>query len=118
MLISVKKYLLVISALIVIGLIAMVISLQLYVTTPKFRIENISTDTVQVTAYWRDKSKEIGELKTGSIVMFEINDEAAMSFEVVYPDGTVKNTTAVYFTSGTTVYVQINSKGIDVSAGT
>ena len=113
-----KKVLLSVSALVAISVVALMILIQPYVATPKVRIENISSSTVQVTALWRDKEKQVGVLESGSIVMFEVNDEAAMSFNISYPDGTVETTTSVYFTSGTTIYVQINSNGVEVSAGT
>jgi len=113
-----KKTLLALSLVAVFGIVALVLLIQSYTYTPKFRVENNSSTTVQVTAKWRDQQKQVGELKTGSIVMFEVNDEAAMSFDVTYPDGAVKSTTAVYFTSGTTVYVQINTGGIEVTTGT
>ncbi|GAB1267135.1 hypothetical protein NBRC116493_03880 [Aurantivibrio infirmus] len=73
---------------------------------------------MQVTAKWRDKEKLVGEIKSGGIVMFEVNDEAAMSFNIAYNDGTVETTQGVYFTSGTKIYVQINSSGVEVSVGT
>lgn len=113
-----KKTLLAVSALVIVGMIALMLLFQPYVATPKFRVENISGHLVQVTAHWRDEEKEIGGLKPGGIVMFEVNDEAAMSFHIVYPDGSVETTKEIYFTSGTTVYVQINDKGVDVSVGT
>jgi len=113
-----KKILLAVSALVVVGIVALVLLIQPYVATPKIRVENISSNSVHVTARWRDKEEELGELKPGSIVMFEVNDEAAMSFNIAYPDGSVETTTGVYFTSGTTIYVQVNSNGVKVRAGT
>lgn len=113
-----KKALLAISVFAIIGIVALVTFIQIYLATPKFSIENISPNTVQVVAKWGDKQKDIGELKVRSIVMFEVNDEAAMSFDILYPDGKIETTDAVYFTSGTSVYVQINSEGVDVNADT
>ena len=113
-----KKALLAISVFAIIGIVALVTFIQIYLATTKFSIENISPNTVQVVAKWGDKQKDIGELKVRSIVMFEVNDEAAMSFDILYPDGKIETTDAVYFTSGTSVYVQINSEGVDVNADT
>jgi hypothetical protein len=50
--------------------------------------------------------------------VLDVNDEAAMSFDIKYPNGKTESTTPMYFISGTAIYVQINDKGIDVSAGT
>jgi hypothetical protein len=114
----IKKVVLSITVLIALAIIALLFIGAPYVATPTFRVENISAIPVLVTARWRERQKEIGEVKAGDIVLFELNDEAAMSFDIKYPNGKTESTTPMYFTSGTTIYVQINDKGIDVSAGT
>ena len=88
-----------------------------YVATPKFIVKNESDVNVEVTAYWKQQSKNLGSILAGGEQMFELNDEAAMEFRVAYPDGQViTNSPAIYFTSGTTVIAVVTESAIKVNA--
>jgi len=88
-----------------------------YVATPKFIVKNESDVNVEVTAYWKQQSKNLGSILAGGEQMFELNDEAAMEFRVAYPDGQViTSSPAIYFTSGTTVIAVVTESAIKVNA--
>lgn len=87
-----------------------------YVATPEFVVKNESGVSIEVTAQWRERSKKLGSLPAGSEQVFEVNDEAAMKFRVVYPSGRViTSEPAIYFTSGTKVIAVVGKSSIDVS---
>lgn len=86
-----------------------------YVTTPRFVVKNESGVSVEVTAHWRERSKKLGRLPAGSEQAFEVDDEAAMKFRVVYPSGqVVTSEPAVYFTSGTKTIAVVGESSINV----
>lgn len=113
-----KKITIPLSILLILGVAYLVLILSQEFSTPKIRVENISGSPVKVVARWRNKSNDLGDIKVGSIVLFEVNDEAAMSFDISYPSGKTETTIPVYFTAGTTIHLQINDTGAHVSAGT
>jgi hypothetical protein len=78
----------------------------------------MASKPVHVTAIWRDKKKDLGKLQTGSTIVFEVNDEASMSFLISYEDGRSVNTTGVYFTSGVNLNLMIEDRSTDVSVST
>lgn len=113
----IKKLLLDIVALMVIGVGTFAYVAATYVGTPKFTVKNQSGVSVEVTAYWREQSRNLGTLSPGEERVFEVNDEAAMQFQAVYPGGQViTSSPAVYFTSGTTVLAVVTESSIEVSA--
>lgn len=57
-----------------------------HLATPKFIVKNQANVPVKVTAHWREKIKDLGELSPGAIIEFEVTDEAAMAFKVIYPN--------------------------------
>lgn len=80
----------------------------------RFRIANDSTQNVTVTAIWRDKRKDLGIVKAGSVKPITVRGEASMVFAVRYDDGREIESKPVYFTSGTTINVSISENSIDV----
>ena len=113
-----KKVLLSIITFVALALAGLFLLLVLFFESTKVRVENIASEPVHVTALWRDKKEALGELRTGSIVVFEVSDEASMSFLISYKDGRAVTTTGVYFTSGVNLYLLIEDRSTNVSVGT
>jgi hypothetical protein len=81
---------------------------------PKFRVFNASSQSVTVTAKWRDQSRNLGAIEPGSTISLTVRDEASMVFSVRYADGRDINSTPVYFTTGINTDVSISQESIDV----
>ncbi|MDX9688805.1 hypothetical protein [Halopseudomonas formosensis] len=112
----IKKLLLSIAAFLILGIGALVYLVAPYVATPKFIVKNEASVPVKVTAHWRDKIKELGELSPGTMIEFEVTDEAAMEFKAIYPNGRVASSfPAVYFTSGVVTNAVVTDSSIEVS---
>ena len=79
-----------------------------------FRIANNSTQNVNVTANWLERSKDLGIVKAGSVKPITVRGEASMVFAMRYDDGREIESKPVYFTSGTTINVSISEDSIDV----
>lgn len=114
----IKKVLLAIAALFIIGIgmLLCLVALAPLVVTPKFSVINESDETVTVTAHWREKVKNLGTVPPGSEIEFEVDDEAAMVFQVTFPNGmVVSSSPAIYFTSGTVTNAVITGFTVEVS---
>jgi hypothetical protein len=81
---------------------------------PKFRVFNASSQSVTVTAKWRDQSRNLGAIEPGSTISLTVRDEASMVFSVRYADGRDINSTPIYFTTGINTDVSISQESIDV----
>jgi hypothetical protein len=68
---------------------------------PKFRVFNGTSQSVAVTAKWRDQSRNLGAIESGSTISLTVRDEASMVFSVQY--------------SGITTNVSISLESIDVT---
>lgn len=96
--------------------LTLIIGAGLCVATPTFTVTNKSEVNMQVTAHWRQEVKGLGELTPSDEVQFTVNDEAAMVFKAVKPDGSVLSSEpAVYFTSGTSTSAVITGSSIEVN---
>lgn len=112
----IKKLLISIAALLILGIGLLVYLVAPHVAAPKFIVKNEAGVPVNVTAHWREKIKDLGELSSGAIVEFEVTDEAAMEFKATYPNGRVAASfPAVYFTSGTVINAVVTDSSIEVS---
>src|SRR5690606_18920779 len=112
----IKKLLLSIAAFLILGIGALVYLVAPHVATPKFIVKNETSVPVKVTAHWREKIKDLGELSPGAMIEFEVSDEAAMEFKAKYPNGEiVSSLPAVYFTSGTVTNAVVTDSSIEVS---
>ena len=80
----------------------------------EFEIVNNSRGPVSVVAAWRSNEKRIGSIEPLSSHQFSVDDEAAMTFTVLYADGRQFATEPVYFTSGMEVIATISNDGVDV----
>ena len=67
---------------------------------PSFEVVNRSQHVVNVSAYWRNRSKELGLIHPSSSYKFSVSDEAAMKFKARYPDGRDITSEEIYFTGG------------------
>jgi len=83
-----------------------------FLKDPQFEIINQSQQVVYVSAYWRDKSKELGPIQPSTTYVFSVSDEAAMKFTGRYPDGREIHSEEIYFTGGTGVVATITETGI------
>ena len=81
----------------------------------RFRIANNSTQNVNITANWLERSKDLGIVKAGSVKPITVRGEAAMVFTMRYADGREIESKPVYFTSGTTINVRISKDSVNVS---
>jgi len=81
---------------------------------PRFNISNDSTQNVTVIALWRNQSRDLGIIESGSTISLTVRDEASMVFNVSYADGRKTSSTPVYFSSGQAINVSITQGGIDV----
>lgn len=78
-----------------------------YFSEPAFIISNKTHENVSLTARWRYKEIEIGNLAPGDYMEYKVSDEAAMQFIATFNDGkTIKNN-PIYFTSGTLINIEI-----------
>lgn len=82
----------------------------------RFIVANVDSEPVRVTAHWRGQTRDLGRIAPGKRVEFSLKDEAAMSFEIIRENGTGVNTSAVYFTNGLTVHVEISHARVDVKS--
>ena len=80
----------------------------------RFRIANNSTQNVNITANWLERSKGLGIVKAGSVKPITVRGEASMVFAMRYDDGREIESKPVYFTSGTTINVRISKDSVDV----
>lgn len=111
----INKLLLAIAALFIFGIGLLAYLVVPLVATPTFVIKNEAGETVEVTAQWRNKVKQLGNIQPGSELVFEIKDEAAMEFRAVFPNGRVVHSgPAVYFTSGTVTEATVTAASIEV----
>ena len=112
----IKKLSIGIAAIFIIGIATLAYIVAPYVATPKFIVKNETSSSVQVSAYWREESRDLGQLSAGSVLEFEVNDEAAMEFKATFPnDKVLSSSPAVYFTSGTLTKAIIAESTIEVS---
>lgn len=112
----IKKLLLSIAAFLILGIGVLVYLVAEYGAAPKLIVKNEAGVPVKITAHWRDKIKELGELSPGTMIEFEVTDEAAMEFKVIYPNGRVASSSpAVYFTSGVVTDAVVTDSSIEVS---
>ena len=79
---------------------------------PNSHVKNNSASTVHVTAFWREKSLDLGALAPGAATVFKVRDEAAMTIAVTFSDGRRETSDAIYFTSSTTHVFQIENDSI------
>ncbi|MEP5766226.1 MAG: hypothetical protein ABJ308_16630 [Halieaceae bacterium] len=82
--------------------------------TAKFEALNSSSEPVELTVEWKDKTLELGRLDPGQRLYFEIDDEAAATFIAHWPSGIRISNEPIYFTSGTVVRADIRDSGIEV----
>ncbi len=110
-----KRALLVISLIVLIGLVAggFWISKQLF--APMFVLNNHLAVPVRVNAFWREESKELGEIAPNGMLAFDIQDEASIEFQVHYPDGQVQVGNRIYFTPGLHIRVDIYADQVEVN---
>lgn len=81
---------------------------------PRFNITNNSTQNVTVTATWRNQTRDLGIVESGSTISLTVRDEASMVFNVRHADGREMASEPVSFTSGVTIDVSITEDDIDV----
>lgn len=113
---TMKKLLLTVSTFIILAIGALLYIATPYVATPKFIVKNMASTPVIVTAHWRTHTKDLGELAPDTSIEFEVNDEAAMLFNAIHPNGRISDSSpGVYFTSGTLVYAVITDTEIEVA---
>ncbi|ASF17195.1 hypothetical protein K5M76_17080 [Shewanella xiamenensis] len=112
----INKLLLSIAAFLILGGVALVYLAALHVTTPRFIVKNEASVPVNVTAHWRDKIKDLGELSPDTIIEFEVTDEATMEFKALYSNGRITSSfPAVYFTSGIVTIAVVTDSSVEVS---
>jgi len=111
----IKKVLLGLAALFPVGIASFASIVAPYMAPPTFNVNNSSGEPVQVTAYWREKNRNLGEIAPGQKVEFEVNDEAAISFKARYPNGKELRSREIYFTTGITIQAEVTELGIEVN---
>ncbi len=85
-----------------------------YFADPVFIVKNVLSEHVQVTAYWKKQTMDLGTIEPSGIKKFKLNDEAAIIFTALYPDGKKVSSTEMYFTSGTVIHARITKSGIEL----
>ena len=80
---------------------------------PEFEVFNNASEAVSVVATWRNNEKNIGRIEPGSWSRFSVNDEAAMTFTVLYNGGRKVETAPLYFSRGFKVIVTISADGVE-----
>ena len=109
-----RKVLLGVAVFFLIGLAILAYVAAPYVATPKFSVVNISDKPVQVIAYWRNESKNLGTIAPSQKVEFKVNAEAAMSFKAKFASGKELTSDDIYFTSGLSIEANITESGIEL----
>src|SRR5690606_993050 len=79
----IRKLLFFAAAIVVIGAGVALYVAAGYVATPTVVVKNESDSSVEVTAFWRETSRELGRVEAGSERRTRVRDEAAMTFRVV-----------------------------------
>ena len=77
-----------------------------------FLISNQTEQDIYVTAYWRDKQKDIGEIKPNQSITLNVNDEAAMKFKVRFKNSVQLESEEIYFTSGITIICSVTNQEV------
>ena len=85
---------------------------------PQCHISNDSSQDIYITAIRRNKNRDLGTVKVGSLTSFTVKDEDSLVFAVRYADGREIESKPIYFTFGTTVNISISEERIDVSRET
>ena len=85
-----------------------------YLKDPSFKVVNQTKHVVFVSAYWRNKVRELGPIQPSSTYEFSVKDEAAMKFTGRLPDGREIDSEEIYFTGGTGVVATITESEIEV----
>ena len=83
-------------------------------STPKFSVTNKSSETVEIIAFWRKETKNIGQIDPGNKVEFKVNDEAAIKFKAKYASGKEATSEEIYFTSGLSVAARVTENNIEL----
>lgn len=84
---------------------------------PEFEVINNSTETVSVTALWRDQEKLIGSIPPATASQFSVDDEAAMVFRVAFEKGKIIESEPKYFSKGMKVIATITNGHVEVRYG-
>jgi hypothetical protein len=101
-------------------LLTLILFAVIYLATPlisstTFNISNKTSENIIITAYWRNKEKDLGVIKSSSTYKFNVSDEAAMKFKVKYMNGKILESKEIYFTSGLVINVNVLSDSIEVN---
>ena len=86
-----------------------------FFTEPKFIVTNESSKPVEVIAFWRTETKNIGHIDPGNKIEFKVNDEAAMKFKAKYTSGKEVDSGEIYFTSGLSIAAKVNENNIELN---
>jgi hypothetical protein len=81
---------------------------------PRFNITNDSAQNVTVTATWKNQSRDLGSIESGSTISLTVRGEASMVFNVRHADGSEMASEPVYVTGEVTIDVSISEDSIDV----
>lgn len=80
----------------------------------RFDVINQTDQPVTVSAHWRDKTRDIGQIPPLSTQRFRVDEEAAMRISVRYQDGHEQSGEPIYFTRGLVIRVTITPEGVDL----
>jgi hypothetical protein len=109
-----RKTFLFIAAPVVVTIGAVALTAHLLSSPAKFIITNLDSEPVHVVVHWRDQTKNIGQLSPNTATEFFVDDEADMTFEITRANGTAVSATNIYFTSNTSMHVEITHTSVEV----
>ena len=82
--------------------------------TPMFMLNNHLAVPVEVNAYWKGKSRELGDIDFNGMLAFEINDEGKVEFQVLYPDGQLQTSELIYFSQDVQIVLDIYADSVEL----
>ena len=80
---------------------------------PVVEVVNRTGAPVAFVASWRDRSVKVDALQPSASHRLRIDDEAAITFSVVYADGRQAVSEPLYFTAGIEVIATISDDGVE-----
>lgn len=97
---------------------AVILAAHFFSAPARFIVKNLDSEPVKVIAYWRDKTKNIGQLSPNTTTEFFVDEEAAMTFEITRSNGTAAILRDIDFTSDTSTRVEITHTQVEVKTDT
>jgi hypothetical protein len=97
--------------------VAVLLAAHFFSSPAKFIVANSDSEPVKVVVQWRDKTKNMGTLLPSTSTEFFIEDETAMTIEIVRANGTALREGNIHFAPDTVTRVDITRTSVNIKRG-